>query len=275
MPVRLTRPYNGQNTNTLYVGSDEAILRAIGIADDYVELASNYVAPSIPSVAQSFRAFASSFSTASPAGSFITSFSNPFAGQGRGITTYTLTGTVPPQVALSATSRFLVIGSTPATAGSIYTVNVTAKSGDGLLTTQAFTFNFLAVAQSQLVGGSGGNPTPTPNPNPTPLTTYANNTLVYANNSDYSVYLIPIQQRITSLGYSTTNNFGTSPNTPTGDTIYGSLVKFQNTLDYIEASAAATQDNTLAGNNVLLSGLPAWASRFQSIETRLTTLGAL
>lgn len=152
MPVRLLRPYNGQNANTLYVGTDEAILRAIGIADDYIENATNFV----PFASQAFRAFASSFSTASPAGSFITSFSNPFAGQGRGITTYTLTGTVPPQVALSASGRSLVVGSTAAVAGTIYSVNVTATSGDGLLTTQPATFNFMAMVQLPLVGGLGG-----------------------------------------------------------------------------------------------------------------------
>lgn len=152
MPVRLLRPYNGQNANTLYVGTDEAILRAIGIADDYIENATNFV----PFASQAFRAFASSFSTGSPAGSFITSFSNPFAGQGRGITTYTLTGTVPPQVALSATGRTLVVGSTAAVAGTIYSVNVTATSGDGLLTTQPATLNFMAMAQLPLVGGYGG-----------------------------------------------------------------------------------------------------------------------
>lgn len=167
MPVRLLRPYNGQNANTLYVGTDEAILRAIGIADDYIENATNFV----PFASQAFRAFASSFSTGSPAGSFITSFSNPFAGQGRGITTYTLTGTVPPQVALSATGRTLVVGSTAAVAGTIYSVNVTATSGDGLLTTQPATLSFMAVAQAPLVAGNGGTPAPTPTPTPTPSPT--------------------------------------------------------------------------------------------------------
>lgn len=167
MPVRLLRPYNGQNANTLYVGTDEAILRAIGIADDYIENATNFV----PFASQAFRAFASSFSTGSPVGSFITSFSNPFAGQGRGITTYTLTGTVPPQVALSATGRSLVVGSTAAVAGTIYSVNVTATSGDGLLTTQPATLSFMATVQLPLVAGGGGTPGPAPTPTPTPTPT--------------------------------------------------------------------------------------------------------
>lgn len=42
MPVRLTRPYQGQAVNTLYWGPDEATLRATGGADDNLEAASDY-----------------------------------------------------------------------------------------------------------------------------------------------------------------------------------------------------------------------------------------
>lgn len=42
MPVRLTQPYGGQAVNTLYWGTDETALRGVGIADDQIELASDY-----------------------------------------------------------------------------------------------------------------------------------------------------------------------------------------------------------------------------------------
>jgi hypothetical protein len=167
MPVRLVRPYNGQNANTVYSGTDENILRCIGIADDYVELAANYV----PRETQVFRAFANTFSVAAPVGQVISTFSNPFAGQGRGVTTYALTGTVPGQIALSSTGRSLVVGASAATAGTIYTVNVVATSGDGLLTTQPATFSFGAVSQLATAGGSGGA-TPGPTPTPTPAANF-------------------------------------------------------------------------------------------------------
>jgi hypothetical protein len=44
MPKRLVKPYNGQAANTLYWGTGQEQLIALGIADDYVELASDYVA---------------------------------------------------------------------------------------------------------------------------------------------------------------------------------------------------------------------------------------
>lgn len=43
MPVRLLKPYAGQAANTLYWQTDQATLRSVGIADDQVELASDYV----------------------------------------------------------------------------------------------------------------------------------------------------------------------------------------------------------------------------------------
>jgi hypothetical protein len=42
MPVRLTKPYGGQAVNTLYWGSDQSSLRNVGLADDQIELASDY-----------------------------------------------------------------------------------------------------------------------------------------------------------------------------------------------------------------------------------------
>jgi len=42
MPVRLTKPYGGQAVNTLYWESDQGTLRNVGIADDQIQLASDY-----------------------------------------------------------------------------------------------------------------------------------------------------------------------------------------------------------------------------------------
>lgn len=42
MPVRLTKPYNGQAANTVYWGTDEQELKSTGNADDLLELASDY-----------------------------------------------------------------------------------------------------------------------------------------------------------------------------------------------------------------------------------------
>ena len=198
MPVRLVRPYNGQNANTVYSGMDEAILRAIGIADDYVELADNYV----PRETQAFRAFANTFSVAAPAGQVISTFSNPFAGQGRGVTTYALTGTVPGQIALSATGRSLVVGASAATAGTIYTVNVVATSGDGLLTTQPATFSFGAVARLNTAGGTGGSPPPFPGVTPVPGVAFTMSQLGAANR---------VYQRATSNGGGQGRGTGTIP----------------------------------------------------------------
>lgn len=43
MPVRLLKPYAGQNANTLYWQTDQGVLRSVGIADDNLDLASDYV----------------------------------------------------------------------------------------------------------------------------------------------------------------------------------------------------------------------------------------
>lgn len=42
MPVRLLRAYNGQAANTMYWGNDEASMRSIGVADDQLEMATDY-----------------------------------------------------------------------------------------------------------------------------------------------------------------------------------------------------------------------------------------
>lgn len=67
-------------------------------------------------------------------------------------------------------------------------------------------------------------------------------------------------------------DFGSGPNTPTGDTLYVALTKLQARI--AAAEAGVTQDNTLAGNTVLLAGNAAWQSRYQALETRFTALGA-
>lgn len=42
MPVRLIQPYMDQAANTLYWGADQGTLRVMGIADDYLDRASDY-----------------------------------------------------------------------------------------------------------------------------------------------------------------------------------------------------------------------------------------
>lgn len=164
MPVRLLRQWKGQNVGTLYVGADEDVLRATGNADDRVELATNYVAANN----QTFRAFANTFSTTAAPGSFVSTVTDPFAGQNRGFTMLSTVGTVPAQLALSASSRSIAVGTTAGVDGTIYSITVTATSGDGLLTTQPVTLNFKAVKQAVF---SGGGNTPTPTPGPTPSST--------------------------------------------------------------------------------------------------------
>ncbi|MBB4857021.1 hypothetical protein HNO88_000318 [Novosphingobium chloroacetimidivorans] len=169
MTVRLLKPHNGQNAGTLYFGADESALRAVGIADDYIESAANYV----PSGAQAFRALAATFSTSAPAGSFVTALSNPFAGQGRGFTTYATQGVVPAQLALSASGRSLVIGANAGVNGTIYPITLVATSGDGLLTSQPVTLNLKAVDRLTVPQPGVPGVTPTPSPTPTPGDTTA------------------------------------------------------------------------------------------------------
>jgi len=143
MPVRLLKPYLGQNAGTVYDGPLENFLRAVGIADDYYELAVNYA----PVGTQPFRSYATTFSTEAPAGAVVSTFTDPFAGQGRGRTTYAIQGTTPAQFAISATGRSLVTGGTPGVDGTTYPLTLVATSGDGLLSTQPVTLNFKAVAR--------------------------------------------------------------------------------------------------------------------------------
>lgn len=42
MPVRLLKPYAGQSAGALYWGADQGVLRAAGVADDQIELATDY-----------------------------------------------------------------------------------------------------------------------------------------------------------------------------------------------------------------------------------------
>lgn len=42
MPVRLTKSYNGQAAGTLYWGADQSTLRSISLADDNIEVATDY-----------------------------------------------------------------------------------------------------------------------------------------------------------------------------------------------------------------------------------------
>ncbi|WP_242183048.1 hypothetical protein [Sphingomonas sp. CARO-RG-8B-R24-01] len=79
-------------------------------------------------------------------------------------------------------------------------------------------------------------------PLPDPAATYANSTAVYANASTISPTLLDLQQRILILDPNTTAylvDFGTGPNTPTGDTVLAALTKLQNWIAAIEAAANA------------------------------------
>jgi hypothetical protein len=73
---------------------------------------------------------------------------------------------------------------------------------------------------------------------PLPINTYANTTQVYANNLSFSPDLVDIEQRLLALGGSYSQyaiNYGTGPNTATGDSLSVALVKLQNWIDAIEA----------------------------------------
>jgi hypothetical protein len=111
---------------------------------------------------------------------------------------------------------------------------------------------------------------------PTPSDTYANSTSVYANQSSVLPDLLGVEQRLLALGGSYSRyrvDYGTGPNTATGDTVYAALVKLQSWVAAIETAGVATQENTLAGNTSLLAGNAAWKARFQSLEIRFTALG--
>lgn len=71
------------------------------------------------------------------------------------------------------------------------------------------------------------------------LTTYANTTKVYANKTKFANALLPIQQSLVALdAYTTTYliDFGTGPNTASGDTVTVALTKLQNWIAAIEVN---------------------------------------
>jgi hypothetical protein len=217
MPVRLLRPYNGQNVGTIYSGPDESILRATGTADDYVELATNYV----PTGSSSFRAYATSFSLSSPAGAIVAALTDPFRGQGRGVTTYATTGTVPGQLALN--NNTVTVGGTAGVAGTVYTLSVIATSGDGSQSVTG-TFNFKAVSFSYNAGtpgysgGSSGPVTPVIPPIVLPtaslraaMTDLTNAVSVYAQNASIAIdTTVPGPLGSSTIGYTGkgTGDFG-------------------------------------------------------------------
>lgn len=111
---------------------------------------------------------------------------------------------------------------------------------------------------------------------PSLTNTYANSTVIYANNSNFYLALLSVQQRIAALnvdGSANNINFGSGSDTTTGDALSVALTKLQTRIALAERALAATQDNTLSGETTLSSGLPVWASRFQSIENRFTAIG--
>jgi hypothetical protein len=79
-------------------------------------------------------------------------------------------------------------------------------------------------------------------PVPTRGNTYANSTAVYANNSSFSPDLFSVEQRLSTLGGSYGQyrvNYGTGPDTASGDTVYAALVKLQNWITAIEADRSS------------------------------------
>lgn len=79
--------------------------------------------------ARQLRTDASTFLTTVSADAVIATVSDPFAGQGRGTTTYTTFGTVPAQLRLSGNK--IVATGTAAVAGTLYAIGIRATSGDG------------------------------------------------------------------------------------------------------------------------------------------------
>lgn len=71
------------------------------------------------------------------------------------------------------------------------------------------------------------------------LTTYANSTKVYANKTKFANALSLVEQSLIALDPSTTVyrvDYGTGPNTATGDTVTAALVKLQNWIASIEVN---------------------------------------
>jgi hypothetical protein len=116
--------------------------------------------------------------------------------------------------------------------GAVITGTLTASGSVGLLET---------------LTGATNSPRPTTGlitvaePAPTPTNTYANSTRVYANNSSFSPDLVDVEQRLVGLGTRFTQyrvDYGSGPNTATGDTVYAALVKLQDWIAAIEAANA-------------------------------------
>jgi hypothetical protein len=111
-----------------------------------------------------------------------------------------------------------VITGTPTAAGPVYVIETLAGATNSPRTSSAL----ITVAE----------------PAPTPTNTYANSTRVYANNASFSPDLLDVEQRLVALGSRFTQyrvDYGSGPNTATGDTVYAALVKLQNWIAAIEA----------------------------------------
>jgi hypothetical protein len=111
-----------------------------------------------------------------------------------------------------------VITGTPTAAGPVYVIETLAGATNSPRASSAL----ITVAE----------------PAPTPTNTYANSTRVYANNASFSPDLLDVEQRLVALGSRFTQyrvDYGSGPNTATGDTVYAALVKLQNWIAAIEA----------------------------------------
>lgn len=156
--------------------------------------------------------------------------SKPTISPTSGDTAAAFTATDPTIANGSITARAWLLGTTiigtgttivpgPGNTGSL-TRRVTGQGTDG--STIAVTSDPVTVAA----------------PAPTPGNTYANSTQVYANNASFSPDFLDVEQRLLALGSRFTQyrvDYGSGPNTATGDTVYAALVKLQNWIAAIEA----------------------------------------
>lgn len=105
-------------------------------------------------------------------------------------------------------------------------------------------------------------------PKPTLDNTYANSTAVYANNPAFAPSLLAVQQRLAAMDASMAANdidFGSAPNTPTGDTVYVALSKLQNRATLIEAG------QNPAPVKITISGTPPAATQNVAYQFAPTT----
>lgn len=179
-----------------------------------------------------------------------------------GDTATTFTAADPDGLNLTITSRQWLLGSTIlGTGASIVpgagntgrlTRKIVGTAADG--TTLSVTSGFALIAAVV----------------PTPDNTYANSTQVYANASAFSPALIALQQRLVALGITVAGpyiDFGTGPDTPTGDTLYAALMKLQ---AIVAAAEAAIPAPTFSGNPAISPSSGDTSTTFTATDPTVT-----